>query len=155
MYSKPKALASYSRIANTETDPLKQIIMLYDGVIKFLNLAAAAIETGDLPAKAEHSNRALDIISYLQSILDFERGGSVAPALDNLYRQITILILRASAELDADLMRRAAALLTPVREAWETNAQKIHAPTTGEEIISSGNPQSQMPQFDRISFPHI
>jgi flagellar protein FliS len=129
MYGQPKALASYGRIANSETNPLKQIVMLYDGAIKFLNLTAADIETNDLFAKAEHSNRALDIINYLQSILDFEKGGSVAEGYDKLYRSIIVLILRASAELNASLMRRAAELLIPVRDAWETNAQKYNEPT--------------------------
>nr|HQU83710.1 hypothetical protein [Pyrinomonadaceae bacterium] len=52
----------------------------------------------------------------------------VAVSLDNLYRSITVLMLRASAELDASLMRKAAELLVPVRDAWETNAQKLAAP---------------------------
>lgn len=124
MYAKPKALASYGRIANTESNPLKQIVMLYDGAIKFLNLTATDIENNDFVAKAEHSTRALDIINYLQSILDFEKGGNVAQSLDSLYRSITVLILRASAELNSELMRRAADLLAPVRDAWETNANK-------------------------------
>ncbi len=129
MYAQPKALASYGRIANSETNPLKQIVMLYDGAIKFLNMTAADIEANDLVAKAEHSSRALDIINYLQSILDFEKGGTVAESLDRLYRSEMVLILRASAELDASLMRRAAELLIPVRDAWETNAQKLIEPT--------------------------
>lgn len=124
MYAKPNALASYGRIANTESNPLKQIVMLYDGAIKFLNLTATDIENSDFVAKAEHSNRALDIINYLQSILDFQKGGNVAQSLDSLYRSINVLVLRASAELDAALMRRAADLLVPVRDAWETNANK-------------------------------
>src|SRR4051812_7705148 len=128
MYGQPKALASYGRIANSETNPLKQIVMLYDGAIKFLNMTAADIDAADLAAKAEHSNRALDIVNYLQSILNFEQGGTVAESLDRLYRSIIVLILRASAELDAALMRRAAELLVPVRDAWETNAQKLLEP---------------------------
>lgn len=128
MYGQPKALASYGRIANTESNPLKQLVMLYDGAIKFLNLTAIDIENEDFIAKADHSNRAIDIVNYLQSILDFERGGEVAVALDKLYRSILVLVLRASAELDAALMRRAAALLAPVRDAWETNAQLATTP---------------------------
>jgi flagellar protein FliS len=130
MYTRPNALASYGRIANTETNSLKQVVMLYDGAIKFLNLTAADIENKDFIAKAEHSNRAFDIINYLQSILDFERGGEVAVTLDNLYRRVTALALRASVELDPKLMRRTAELLAPVRDAWETNAQKMSAPAT-------------------------
>jgi len=124
MYAQPRALANYGKIANTETDPIKQIVMLYDGAIKFLNLSVQDIENNDFVAKAEHSNRALDIMNYLRSILDFEKGGDVAVSLDNLYQKITVLILKASAELDPDLMRRAAELLAPVRDAWETNANE-------------------------------
>lgn len=120
---KANALAAYGKVANAETDPLQQIVMLYDGAIKFLRLAAADIEAGDLAAKGEHTNRALDIIGYLQSILDYERGGEVAPILDKLYLHITADTLRASAQLDSALMRQTAELLTPVRNAWASNAK--------------------------------
>jgi flagellar protein FliS len=123
-YGKANPLASYSKVANAETDPIQQIVMLYDGAIKFLRLSASDIETRDLVAKAEHSDRALEIISYLQSILDFERGGEVAPALDALYRSVTVMTLRASAALDPEGMRRAADLLVPVRDAWAVNASQ-------------------------------
>jgi flagellar protein FliS len=123
MYPQPRAIASYGRVANIETNPLTQVVMLYDGAIKFLHLTAQDIDARDMVAKAEHSNRALDIINYLHSILDHERGGSVAVSLDKLYRSIVALVLRASSELDPKLMRRAAELLVPVRDAWETNAK--------------------------------
>lgn len=117
------AVSAYGRVANAETDPLRQVVMLYDGAIKFLRLAAADIESGDLVAKVEHTNRALDIISYLQSILDFERGGEVAPVLNLLYLSVNSEILRASAKLDSAQMHRAADLLAPVRDAWASNAR--------------------------------
>lgn len=143
MYTKPKALANYGKIANTESDPLKQIVMLYDGAIKFLNMTAVDIDNKDIAAKAENSTRALDIINYLQSILDFEKGGDVAHALDNLYGRITVLILRASAELDAALMRRAAELLQPVRNAWETNAQ-LSSSETGSVAATVGSQREML-----------
>jgi flagellar protein FliS len=115
-------LAAYGSAANTEQNPLQQIVMLYDGAIKFFRLAAADIEGRDIAAKAEHSNRALDIIIYLQSILDFERGGDVAPVLDHLYLNIMASALKASATLDAELMRRTAEMLVPVRDAWAVTA---------------------------------
>jgi flagellar protein FliS len=128
MYSPSKGIASYGRIAHVETNPLKQVVMLYDGAIKFLNMTAVDIETGDISAKGEHSGRALEILCYLQSILNFELGGDVAVSLDNLYRSIINLILRASAELDPQLMRKAAELLSPVRDAWEENSRESASP---------------------------
>jgi len=144
MHGRNNKLANYGKIANSETNPLKQIVMLYDGAIKFLNLTAADIEAQDYAAKAEHSNRALDILNYLQSILDYERGGQVAADLDNLYRRITVLVLRASAELDAKLMRLAAELLAPVRDAWEINAQNAIAAAPPQPVMSNASASFQM-----------
>lgn len=127
MSSKFNPLAAYGSIANAQTDPMQQIILLYDGAIKFLRLAATDIEAGDLVAKAQHSDRALAIISYLQSILDFERGGDVAPTLDFFYTTLTLQVLSASANLDGDQMRRAAELLIPVREAWTAQVPALNS----------------------------
>lgn len=135
---KANALAAYGKVANAETNPLQQIVMLYDGAIKFLRLAATDIESGDLTAKAEHTNRALDIISYLQSILDFERGGEVAPVLHVLYASVTAETLRASAKLDSAQMRQAAELLVPVRDAWASNA-KATLPAAAPALTSVAN----------------
>lgn len=115
-------LAAYSQVANLETNPIQRIVMLYDGAIKFLRMAAADIEANDRIAKAEHTTRAVNIIVYLQSILDMERGQETARVLDNLYKHVQALILKANIALDAQMMRRAADLLVPVCEAWSTNA---------------------------------
>jgi flagellar protein FliS len=122
MYGKSNALASYGKVANAETSPLHQTVMLYDGAIKFLRLAAADIESNEIAQKAEHVNRALDILNYLQSILDFQRGGDVAHTLDRLYTIVTMKMLSASAKLDAQAMHQTADLLVPVRESWNTIA---------------------------------
>jgi flagellar protein FliS len=123
VYGKPSALQNYGRIANSSADPIQQIVMLYDGAIKFLRLAAKNIEVSDLEGKLENTTRALDIISYLQGILDFERGGEVATTLDALYTMVNWTVLKASASLNASEMNRAADLLAPVRESWATNAK--------------------------------
>ena len=125
MYTQPRALASYGKIANAESDPIKQIAMLYDGAIKFFNLSAADIEAGDFAAKGEHSNRAFDILSYLKLTLDFERGGDVAVTLDRLYGCVTVMALKASADADAEMMRRAGNLLVPVRDAWLAGREPV------------------------------
>lgn len=122
MTSKFNPLAAYGSVANAETNPIQQLVLLYDGAIKFLRLAATDIAGGDLVAKAQHSDRALAILSYLQSILDFDQGGEVAPTLDFFYTTLTLQILSASAALDENKMRRAAELLLPVREAWAAQA---------------------------------
>jgi len=116
-------LAAYSQVANLETNPIQRIVMLYDGAIKFLRMAAADIEANDRVAKAEHTSRAMNIIVYLQGALDMEQGQEAARVLDNLYTHVAAMILKANLALDARLMRRAADLLAPVCEAWTIAAQ--------------------------------
>jgi flagellar protein FliS len=132
MYTKTNSLASYKRVAHSESDPLQQVVMLYDGAIKFLKLAATDIESGDIAQKATHVNRALDILNYLQSILDFEKGGEVATTLDRLYSLVSLQVIQASAKLDAQSMQQAADLLAPVRESWTVAANRTEpqAPAT-------------------------
>jgi flagellar protein FliS len=146
MYNRSNGIASYGKVANFETDPLKQVVMLYDGAIKFLYESAADIEAGDFAAKGEHSNRALDIINYLQGILDLENSGEVGRSLDDLYVRVRIMILKASTRSNAALMRDAAEALRPVREAWDTNSQtqalakapKTFMPTQGATYAPLG-----------------
>lgn len=126
MYGRTNALASYGRIANTESDPVQQVVMLYDGAIRFIRVAASDIREKKLVEKAEHVNRALDIINYLQGILDFEHGAEVAQTLDNLYTLISMQVLQASAKLDAEQMVNAANMLVPVRDSWNTVAQSVN-----------------------------
>ena len=135
MYNRTSGIAAYGKVANFETDPVKQVVMLYDGAIKFLKLAAADIEAADFASKGEHSNRALDIINYLQSVLDMKQGADVAASLDDLYSKVRMVILRASALPDAKLMGTAADLLKPVRDAWETNAHGQTATSVPDSAV--------------------
>ncbi|MEW6733442.1 MAG: flagellar export chaperone FliS [Acidobacteriota bacterium] len=127
MYGSSKAASLYNKVSNLETNRLQQIVMLYDGAIKFLRLAATDIEAKDINAKAEHIDRALDILNYLQSILDYQHGAEVAQTLDIFYTTIMTMVLKASLQLDAGQVRRAADLLVPVCEAWAINAAALPA----------------------------
>lgn len=145
MYGKSSAaLSSYGRMANAESDPLQQIVMLYDGAIKFLRLASTNIESRDIPNKAEHVNRALDILNYMQSILDFERGGEVAATLDRLYTLVSMKILRASATLNAGDMTAAADLLLPVRDSWKVVATPVVPDAPLSEVVATPATQPRM-----------
>lgn len=146
MNSKSNALASYGRVANAENNPLQQVVMLYDGAIKFLHLTATDIEAGEIAHKAEHVNRALDILNYLQGVLDFERGGEAAKTLDNLYTLVSMQVLQASAKLDAAGMRRAAELLAPVRDSWNVVVSAVQDQTT----IAAINPTTAPPRLGHM-----
>jgi len=56
------------------------IVMLYDGAIKFMKLAVKELEAGDYAAKGQYINRAQDIISELNAVLDMDGGGEILSA---------------------------------------------------------------------------
>ena len=54
------------------------VVMLYEGAIKFLKQAAAAMEKGDHQSKVAALHKAMDIINELNINLDMEKGGAIA-----------------------------------------------------------------------------
>ncbi len=72
-----------NEISNLDGDEL--IAFIYSGTLRFINEIKDTFRRGDVERKVEKVNRVIDIISYLRSILDFDKGGIVAKNLDNLY----------------------------------------------------------------------
>jgi hypothetical protein len=52
------------------------IVALYDGLVRFLLLAAAACEKGEVEARREAVRRAIDIVIHLQARLRMDIGGA-------------------------------------------------------------------------------
>lgn len=119
-------ISSYSgRVANryrqTEVQsrtPVELVVMLYDGALRFIDVARSSIERNDIKARSTAVSRALDIISELRSTLDHEKGGDLAESLERLYAYITGRLVDASVKRDARPLEEATALLTTLREAW-------------------------------------
>ena len=59
----------------------KVIVMLYDGVVKFLKQAILAIEKKDYQAKSRYISKAQDIILELNTVLDMEAGEEISANL--------------------------------------------------------------------------
>jgi len=114
----------YQKVATNSSTPIQQIVMLYDGAIRFLNQAKKEIQSHDIPAKAVATDRALAIVLYLRGILDFESGGEVAKSLDQIYDFVTRQIIEASARLEIEPLDRCIETLSTVREAWVELAQR-------------------------------
>lgn len=66
----------------------KQIVMLYDGVIRLMQQSKEAIKENRIEDRYKALTRASDIIMGLQGCLDFEVGGSVGQILYNFYSSI-------------------------------------------------------------------
>jgi flagellar protein FliS len=103
--------------------PLELVVMLYDGAIRFMAEARAAIERRDIPARRDAVSRALAIVAELQNTLDLSAGGTVAASLDDLYRFVTSRLMDASFRQDPQPIDEAIGVFTTLREGWSAIAK--------------------------------
>jgi flagellar secretion chaperone FliS len=112
--------------------PLELVVMLYDGLLRFLGEAGAAIDGQSLQTKRESISKALAILSELQSTLNMDQGGDVAVSLDALYTYVNGRVLEASIQNDRGPLDECARLLRTLRDAWSEIASREVAPTGTE-----------------------
>ena len=112
--------------------PLELVVMLYDGLLRFLGDAGGAIQSGDLAGKRDAISKALAVLSELQSTLNMEQGGEVATSLDALYTYVNGRLLDASMQNDRAPLDESARLLRTLRDAWAEIATREVAPLPAE-----------------------
>ncbi len=107
--------------------------MLYDGALRFLSQASAAMAARDIPARHKALDNTLAIIGHLQSTLDTERGGTLAEELDRLYSYMCSRLLEGAARTDPAALKEVSGLLANLRDAWHTIAATPALPATGTD----------------------
>ena len=115
-----KAMEAYQQAAVTTQSRGRLIVMLYDGAIKFLKLAIKELEAGNYAAKGQYINRAQDILSELNAVLDMEAGGEIAQNLRSLYLFMNRHLSQANAKRDPQMIQEVIALLEELNQGWKT-----------------------------------
>ena len=118
--------------------PAELTLMLYDGCIKFCNIALGAIENNDV-AKA-HTNivKAENIITEFRSTLDFKY--PVAQDFDRVYDWIYRRLVEANMHKDAEVLEDATRLIREMRDTWK-EVMKLSRASGGEgqiKYVSAG-----------------
>jgi flagellar protein FliS len=108
---------NYQRIDVSTAEPLRIIILLYEGAIKNLNQAARLFPT-EPTAASKKLNRTLDIINYLRNSLDFEKGEEVAFNLGRLYDYMRDVLAQANINKDTAKIEEVIGLLQTLLEGW-------------------------------------
>jgi flagellar secretion chaperone FliS len=99
-------------------DPHKLVCILYEELLRSLDVMAAAFRQGRTLAREKHAGRAGSILLTMSASLDFERGGNLSVILDDVYRammaQLKLVIERQDEVKLAELRMGALGL----SEAW-------------------------------------
>jgi flagellar protein FliS len=117
--SSQRARQAYQTSQVVEQDPMTLVVMLYDGLLGFVERAEGSIEANDRPQASELLRRASDIVGELQAVLDMNAGGEVAVNLDRIYSYCRRRLMDGHINMDAGTVREVRELLKPLRDAWE------------------------------------
>lgn len=110
----------------------QQIIMLYDGVIRFMQQAREAVRNKRIEGRYNALTRASEIIMGLQSCLDFENGGDIARVLYHFYSGVDGRIFSVHRTGSAETCDEVIEELKRMRDVW----QDIDRQTSGGDAAA-------------------
>jgi len=109
----------YKQTQITTANQGKLIVMLYDGAIKFLNIALDNMSPRTYDVVNNNIIKAQDIITELLLSLNMEEGGEISQNLFNLYMYFKRQLLEANIKKDAEIINQILKLLKELRDAWD------------------------------------
>lgn len=114
--------------ANTTASRSKQVIMLYEGVIKFVQQAKTAIAAGEIEARFHALSKASEIMFGLQNGLDFKQGGQLAYVLYQFYADINYSINQVQKNNNVALCDDIIHQLKTMMDSWKDVEQELDGP---------------------------
>lgn len=122
MYS--NGIQSYRKTNVVTADPMRLVIMCYEGAVDNLKLAKQKIDEKDYEAKNRAINKTQDIIDELLCSLDFEKGGIIAKNLSSLYNYMKRRIIHGDVNQDTGAIDEVIGMLNELLSAWKEVASK-------------------------------
>ncbi len=113
------AVNPYAQYQNSKiltASPAELTLMLYDGAIKFGNIAIAAMNENDVQKAHTNILKVQKIIEEFRSTLDFKY--PVAKDFDNVYSYLQQRLLQANMKKDPVIMEEVLSHLRSMRETW-------------------------------------
>jgi len=116
----------YRQIQIETASPIGLIIMLYEGAIRYINLAKKELEEKDFESANKSMQHAQAIINELNYDLDME-AGEIATNLRNLYSYVNRTLIQANVRKDGRNLDALVKILGSLRDAWTTIDHKTKA----------------------------
>ena len=113
----PNAYAQYQNNKVMTASPAELTLMLYDGAIKFCNLAITAVEQRDIQKAHTNIVKVEKIIDYLRQTLDMKY--SVAQDFENIYVYLSGCLVQANMKKDVEILNEVSTHLHSVRDNWK------------------------------------
>ncbi len=124
------ALASISRykaVQVTTSSPGHILVMLFDGIFRFMDEAKEALAAGDRARYGQRISKAHAILEHLAATLDHAVSPDLCANLEALYLFCMGHLADANSHRDLAKLEAVARILEPLRDAWRTAAQQVAA----------------------------
>ena len=143
-------MGSYREHALDGASAVDLVVALYDGMVRFLYVAIAAVERGDAEGRRVAVKRVMDIVIHLQARLRMDVGGRPAQALSEFYASIFAQILQASQSASKAKFEHAIECVRNVRDAWRQVAKDPDVNPAPTQIagLSSAHMHSEFESAD-------
>ena len=111
------AYANYTRNKIMTATPAELTLMLYEGAIKFCNIAIVAIEQNDRDKMFNNILKVEDIITEFQVTLNFDY--PVANDFNNVYNYLQKRLREANMTQDKEILEEVNTHLRTMRDTWK------------------------------------
>ena len=107
----------YQKNSIQTASPARLTLMLYDGAIKFCNIALEAIEEGDVEKAHINIAKAEKIIVEFRATLDMKY--PVAKDFDVVYDYVYRRLVEANMKKDKEILEEALGHIKTMRDTWK------------------------------------
>lgn len=113
----PSAYTQHNNTRILTATPAELTLMLYEGAIKFCNIAEMAIEHNDIQKAHDNIMKVEKIIDYLRKTLDMKY--AVAQDFENIYVYLSQRLVEANVKKDKAILEEVNIHLHSVRDTWK------------------------------------
>ena len=112
-----QAYAEYNRNKVLTASPAELTLLLYEGAIKFCNIAIIGLEQNDMEKVHNNIIKVENIIEEFQATLNHKY--PFAEDFDKIYKYIYNLLVEANIKKDKELLEQALTELRGMRDTWK------------------------------------
>lgn len=111
------AYAQYNNSKVLTASPAELTLMLYEGAIKFCNIAIAGIEENDIPKAHLNITKAERIIDHLRVTLNMKY--PVAADFERVYVYLSKRLVEANVSKDPEILKEVKGHISSMRDTWK------------------------------------
>ncbi len=116
--------AAYANNKIMTASPAELTLMLYEGAIKFCNIAITAVEQKDIGKAHQNIMKTERIIEEFQATLDHKY--PVAKDFDEVYTYLMMRLTEANMKKDKEILEEVLKHLRTMRDTWKEVMRTAH-----------------------------